>query len=88
MPMLNVLRNCREATLLLEKREARPLSLAERLRLGAHLLYCVYCRRYAQQTRLIGQAAKRAAGAVGNAALSAAGKERLRAALRQRGVGE
>lgn len=87
MPMLNDLPTCRDATLLLEKREGQPLPLAERLRLWVHLLFCVYCRRYVQQTRLIGQAARRAAAAVGQAALSAAGKERLRAALRQRGVG-
>ncbi|GAB4123637.1 MAG: hypothetical protein OHK0045_03430 [Raineya sp.] len=44
---------CKEATLLIEKREAGKISFVERIRLKAHLLMCEACRLYEKQSKII-----------------------------------
>ena len=45
---------CKEATMLVEKQlQHQSLTLLQRLGLRLHLLYCIYCRRYAKQSRVI-----------------------------------
>lgn len=45
--------NCKRATTLSLKKEEGKISLRERLELGYHLLYCVFCRRFIRQSRQI-----------------------------------
>lgn len=45
--------NCRQATLLLEKKEFIKLSLRETVELRIHLHGCSVCRLYGQQTKII-----------------------------------
>jgi hypothetical protein len=45
---------CKEATLLVEKKlQQQSLPLLQRIGLRLHLLYCIYCRRYAKQSQTI-----------------------------------
>lgn len=45
---------CKEATMLVEKQlQQQSLPLLQRIGLRLHLLYCIYCRRYARQSRAI-----------------------------------
>ena len=79
---MSVLFNCHEATLLLEKQAEQPLTLAQRLSLRLHLMMCVLCRRYARQTELLAQLARRLGrGDLSNEAVTA---ERLSAEARAR----
>jgi len=48
--------NCRHATLLIEKRQEKPLTLKERVHLAIHLAGCSVCRLYLRQSRVIGRA--------------------------------
>ncbi|OCX53601.1 hypothetical protein BEL04_04720 [Mucilaginibacter sp. PPCGB 2223] len=45
--------NCRQATLLMEKREFVKLSFREVIELRIHLYRCNVCKLYGQQTRII-----------------------------------
>ena len=45
--------NCKEATILLQKKQQRQISVAERCRLFFHLLLCKACRLFAKQSALI-----------------------------------
>lgn len=45
--------NCRKASVLIERRELRPLSAAERLGLWYHLRICDACKAYEKQSALI-----------------------------------
>ncbi len=49
---------CRQATLLVSKREERALTIRERFQLYVHLAICVFCRRFIKQTKSISRAAK------------------------------
>lgn len=45
---------CKDATMLVEKQlQQQSLPLLQRIGLRLHLLYCIYCRRYAKQSRAI-----------------------------------
>ncbi len=44
---------CKEATLLIEKREAGKISFVERIRLKAHLWICDACKIYEKQSKII-----------------------------------
>lgn len=55
--------NCRQATLLIERRADNALPLLTRARLWAHLCLCPHCRRYTLQSPLIARQAKAAAEA-------------------------
>ncbi|HZR18907.1 MAG TPA: zf-HC2 domain-containing protein [Verrucomicrobiae bacterium] len=50
--------NCRQATRLVSQAMDEKLPLYRRLALRFHLLYCVWCRRYAVQLRLLRRAAR------------------------------
>ena len=41
--------NCRQASILLSKREDMPLGRMDRLKLSIHLAICKYCRNVARQ---------------------------------------
>lgn len=58
------------------------MHLRERLGLIVHLRYCVYCRRYAAQTRLLTRAARQLAESIPTARLPEARKAHLRRLLR------
>jgi hypothetical protein len=45
--------NCRQATLLIEKKQLTKLSIPERISLRIHLTGCSVCRLYEVQSRLI-----------------------------------
>lgn len=47
--------NCRQATLLIEKKQTIKLSLREKLELKIHLAGCSICRTYERQSILINQ---------------------------------
>ncbi|GAA4017818.1 hypothetical protein GCM10022408_34340 [Hymenobacter fastidiosus] len=80
--------NCDEATLLIEKRAERPLSLAPRLSLWFHLLMCVLCRRYARQTAVVAQLARRLGrGDASAEKLSVEARARLELLVRDAGYG-
>lgn len=44
---------CKNATLLIEKKEAYRLTMVENIRLQLHLSICKVCRLYQMQTKLI-----------------------------------
>jgi hypothetical protein len=50
---------CREATLLMEKREERKLDIYEKLALRFHLVICDGCRRYNKQSEFLNQLLKK-----------------------------
>ena len=52
-PLKKIMYNCRQATLLIEKKLAGRLSLRERLELHIHLTGCSFCRLYNKQSSLI-----------------------------------
>jgi len=48
-----IMYNCRQATLLIEKKQLGRLSLRERVELHIHLTGCSFCRLYNKQSSLI-----------------------------------
>ena len=54
-----VMISCRQASLLLSKREDLPLGRMERLKLRLHLAICRYCRNVARQFASIRLAMKK-----------------------------
>jgi Putative zinc-finger len=50
--------NCRQATRLVSQAMDTKLPWHQRLAVRIHLLYCVWCRRYAAQLQLLRKAAK------------------------------
>jgi hypothetical protein len=50
--------NCRQATRLVSQAMDTKLPWHRRLAVRIHLLYCVWCRRYAAQLQLLRKAAK------------------------------
>lgn len=49
----NILKNCRQATLLIIKRSEHKLTRGERLKLFIHLLLCDPCRQFEKQSEMI-----------------------------------
>lgn len=45
--------NCQQTSLLVSQSLDRPLTWRERWKVRAHLLICVYCRRFTKQLRFI-----------------------------------
>jgi len=83
---MSALFNCNEATLLIEKRAELPLTLPQRLRVWLHMRMCMLCRRYAQQTQLLAQLARRLGrGDAGQDTLSAEARARLEDLVRSAG---
>ncbi len=69
---------CKQATYLIVKREERSLTLKERYELLVHLIVCVFCRRFLDQTRIISKAARRLTA---KSALSTEEKQRMAESL-------
>ncbi len=61
-----VMYNCREATLLIVKREQGKISLFERFRLYYHLLHCGVCRSFQTQSMVINRLTARIARSLDN----------------------
>jgi hypothetical protein len=78
--------NCREATRLISQSMDAKLPWHRRLVMKVHLLYCIWCRRYAAQLRFLRQATRQLPPetlAAPPQKLSAAEKEKLRTRLRE-----
>ena len=78
--------NCREATRLISQSMDAKVAWHRRLAMKVHLLYCVWCRRYAAQLRFLRRATRQSppeALAAPTQKLSAAEKEQLRTRLRE-----
>ena len=50
-----IIRNCRQATLLIEKKSITRLTLRESLTLRIHLAGCSFCRLFDKQSQVINQ---------------------------------
>jgi hypothetical protein len=50
-----IIYNCKQATLLIEKRSAGKLTLREAFELRIHLIGCSFCRIYKKQSRVINE---------------------------------
>ena len=73
--------NCRHVTRLVSQSMDVKLPWHQRIAVRIHLLYCVWCRRYAAQIRFLRQAAKEIAAGVATSAtakLSVEAKEQMR----------
>ena len=77
--------NCRQATRLVSRTMDTKLSWTSRLWIRVHLLYCVWCRRYAAQLQFMRRAARNASNEPldGLAKLSNEEKEQMRVRLQQ-----
>ena len=76
--------NCRQVSRLVSRSMDAPPPWYQRLAVRFHLLYCIWCRRYAAQVRFLRKAMKNVdAGPAERAplALSAERKEKMRQAL-------
>jgi hypothetical protein len=51
-----IIYNCKQATLLSLKKEEGKASVKERIQLWIHLCFCVFCRRFVQQSQHINHA--------------------------------
>jgi hypothetical protein len=51
--------SCRHATLLISKKQHAELTFKEAAQLKLHLAICKFCKRFQQQTNLIGRLAKK-----------------------------
>ena len=77
--------NCRQVTRLISQSMDTALPWYRRLAMRFHMLYCVWCRRYAAQLRVLRSAA-RCCGTEQNASgakLSDSAKERMRERLNE-----
>jgi hypothetical protein len=76
--------NCRHVTRLVSQSMDAKLPWHQRIAVRIHLLYCVWCRRYAVQIQFLRQAAKEMALAANPApTLSAEAKEQMRQRLHE-----
>lgn len=50
--------NCKEATLLMAKKEEGKLSLMEKMKLSLHTSMCSFCRKFEMQTNQIAKESK------------------------------
>lgn len=50
--------NCKEATLLMAKKEEGKLSLMEKMKLSMHTSMCSFCRKFEKQTTQIAKESK------------------------------
>jgi hypothetical protein len=76
--------NCRQATRLISQSMDTTLPWHRRLAIRVHLLYCVWCRRYATQLHIVSKAARQLETEVPRAAdakLSLEAKDQIRARL-------
>jgi hypothetical protein len=78
--------NCRQVTRLVSQAMDTRLSWRQRLAVRIHLLYCVWCRRYASQIQFLRKATKGLAVEVTEAStpkLSGEAKEQMRQRLEE-----
>ena len=78
--------NCRQATRLISQSMDANLRWYQRLAVRFHLLYCVWCRRYAAQLRFLRKAAGQLSPqelALSSEKLSGEAKEQMQARLQQ-----
>ncbi|PSL45393.1 hypothetical protein CLV51_10495 [Chitinophaga niastensis] len=54
----NIIYNCKEATLLIEKKQISGLTFRENIKLKIHLIGCSVCRVFQQQSILINRMVK------------------------------
>jgi hypothetical protein len=75
--------NCRHVTRLISQSMDAKLPWYLRMATRIHLLYCVWCRRYAAQVRFLSRASKQLAAedCRGGQSLSPEAKEQMRARL-------
>jgi Putative zinc-finger len=76
--------NCRQITRLVSRSMDSRLAWHQRLAIRVHLLYCVWCRRYAAQLQFVRKAARELAPEPAEAAartLSAEAKTEMRRRL-------
>lgn len=52
----NIIRNCKQATLISLKKEEGKITISERLKLSIHLLFCDACKRFIKQSGLVNNA--------------------------------
>ncbi|TLM94343.1 zf-HC2 domain-containing protein [Hymenobacter jeollabukensis] len=78
--------NCRQATLLIERRADETLPFKTQVQLRAHLRLCPYCRRYAFQSLFLARQARAAAEhrVPADVVLPPAARQRIQQALDQR----
>jgi hypothetical protein len=78
--------NCRQVTHLVSRSMDAKLRWHERISIRIHLLYCVWCRRYAAQLKFLRQATSQLSSARENASpeqLSNEAREQIRQRLLQ-----
>jgi hypothetical protein len=78
--------NCRQATRLISQSMDTSLPWPRRLAVRFHLLYCVWCRRYAAQLKILRKAAKQLSPedmALSSHHLSREAKEQMQTRLQQ-----
>jgi hypothetical protein len=76
--------NCRQVTRLVSQAMDAKLPWHQRLAIRIHLLYCLWCRRYAAQIQFLRQATRELAGGTNSAEsekLSSEAKEQIRKRL-------
>ena len=81
-----MLLNCREVSRLLSQSMDAKLTWHRRLAIRLHLLYCVWCRRYAAQLQFLRRATPKMAASpdqTPHPKLSPEAKERMRLKLRK-----
>ena len=79
--------NCRQATRLISQSLDAKLPWHRRLQMKVHLLYCVWCRRYAAQLKFLRKATRELPPEALDAApqkLSSEEKEQMNARLQER----
>ncbi len=54
--MKRIMLSCRDVSRLLSAQREKSLGLKERLALKIHLMFCVFCRRYARQLHWVDNA--------------------------------
>ena len=77
--------NCRQVTRLVSRGMDAKLPWHQRLAIRIHLLYCVWCRRYAAQVQFLRKATRRlgAEPDVSGPKLSTEAKEQIRRQLQE-----
>ena len=54
--MEKIMLDCDHATFLITKSEFEKLGCVQKIQLKMHLAYCKFCRRFAQQNKIISEA--------------------------------
>ena len=78
--------NCRQVTRLVSQAMDAKLPWHQRLAIHIHLLYCIWCRRYAAQIQFLRKATRELAGGANPAEpekLSSEAREQIRQRLAQ-----